>query len=161
MSSEDEVAARNLEREERRQEVSSTFGELRAGIRSLNQNVQRLTEVVDRNTQQLNKIEVLEANHNHHGAAIDRAFLEVRRVESGSLTGIARVEKALKAHEQEDNSEHEKFRRVVWFASGFLSAVSIGWTLLGYRINTQIDEMVRTQEQMRVHISAPHAPAPK
>lgn len=122
--------------------LPSSFGELRSDIRALNDNVRRLTDVVDRNTQQLSRVEVLEANHNHHGAALGRAFEEVKKVDD-----------ALEEHKVDDLAEHDKFKKALWFATGFFAAVSIFWTILGVHINGQVDSMVRTVNEMRVYMA--------
>jgi len=121
-------------------EHDATWGELKAEIRSLNFNVSRLTEVVDENTKQLSKVEVLENNHAHQNAALGRVFVEVKEVKE--------THKIFAEDQGKQNLEYSKY---IWLVTGFVTAVCVFWTLIGYWVITQIDLTMRTVQEMRTH----------
>lgn len=117
------------------------LGELRVEIRTLSDNVAKLTAVVDENTRQLNRLAVLETNHNHQGEALGRAFKDVEA-----------LQKEFYDHVKSNDNEHKGYSKYVWITTGFCLAVSVLWTVVGYRINAQVDEMMKTMAEVRVHL---------
>lgn len=117
------------------------LGELRSEIRSLSENVVRLTSVVDENTKQLNRLAVLENNHAHHSEAIGRAFDNMETMQT-----------EIKENFAENAKEHSTYFKYVWMAVGFCVALTFMWTLFGYRINYQLDEHMKVISEMRAHI---------
>lgn len=81
---------------------------------------------------QIAKISILENNHTHQDQAVGRAFAEL-----GKMTD------KVTAHD-----------RAVYIATGFIMAMSVFWTVMGYRINVQIDDVVKGVTEMRAHIAA-------
>ena len=116
------------------------LGELRVEIRTLSDNVAKLTAVVDENTRQLNRLAVLETNHNHQGEALGRAFKDVEA-----------LQKEFCEHVKNNETEHKGYSKYVWITTGFCIAVSVLWTVVGYRINAQVDEMMKVMSESRVH----------
>lgn len=115
--------------------------ELRSEIKSLSENVIRLTSVVDENTKQLNRLAVLENNHAHHSEAIGRAFSSMEVMQS-----------EIKENFDSNAKEHSVYFKYVWMAVGFCVALTFMWTLFGYRINFQLDEHMKIISEMRAHI---------
>jgi len=81
---------------------------------------------------QISKVALLENNHDHQAEAVGRAFKDLDKM----TTKVA-------AHD-----------RAVYIAMGFIVAMSVFWTVMGYRINGQIDETIKAVSEMRSHISA-------
>lgn len=81
---------------------------------------------------QISKVALLENNHNHQAAAVGRAFGELEKM-------TAKV------------ASHD---RAVYVAMGFIMAMSVFWTVMGYRINSQVDDVVKGVTEMRAHIAA-------
>ena len=117
------------------------LGELRSEIRSLSENVIRLTSVVDENTKQLNRLAVLEHNPAPHSEAIGRAF-----------TSMETMQTEIRENFDSNAREHSVYFKYVWMAVGFCVALTCMWTLFGYRINAQLDEHMRMIGDMRAHI---------
>ena len=115
--------------------------ELRSEIRSLSENVVRLTSVVDENTKQLNRLAVLENNHAHHSQALGRAF-----------SNIETMQTEIKDNFTANAKEHNIYFKYMWMATGFCMALTCMWSLFGYRINQQMDELMKIIAEMRVHL---------
>jgi hypothetical protein len=123
--------------QERRMEDSA----LRAEIRALNNNVARLTDVVDENTKQLARLAVIENDSTHHGQSLERAFGEI-------ATTRKVLEEALKA----SDTKHREYDRWIYTVIGFVTAVCMFWTVAGYRLNAIIDDQIKAAAEMRLHI---------
>ena len=81
---------------------------------------------------QISKVALLESNHDHQAAAVGRAFGELEKM-AGKV------------------ASHD---RAVYLAMGFIAAMSVFWTVMGYRINAQIDDVVRSVAEMKAHVAA-------
>lgn len=114
---------------------------LEVKIENLTLGIATLNRSVEQNNEKLERLAVLEVSHNNSNAAIERAFAAVTKVEAGLLAHITDNERA-----------HHVYDKWIWVAVGFCAAVSILWTLVGYRMNAMIDEQVRAVQQMQVHI---------
>ena len=116
---------------------------LQAEIKALNDNVVRLTSGVDENTKQLSRLAVLENDYSHQSSALGRAFSEIEQLRSD-----------ITDKESKNDSDHSVYFKYIWISTGFCIAVSIMWTLVGYRVNSQIDETVKTVHKMGIHIAS-------
>lgn len=114
---------------------------LQVQLDALNDNVQRLTYVVDENTKALSRLAVLEVNHNNSNAAIERAFKAIQETRDD-----------LADHIRKDEAQHHGYDKWIWMASGFVFAISVFWSVVGYRINGIIDETTKAVTEMRMHI---------
>ncbi len=87
----------------------------------------------------LSKVAVLETNHGHHTETIARAFLRIEQIEKKA-------------------GEHDRY---LWFTTGFVAAVSVFWTVIGYRINAEVDEVIKAVTEMRAHIATDKLTSPE
>jgi hypothetical protein len=126
---------------ERRMGMSDQGGTLQAKLDALNSNVERLTTVVDENTKALSRLAVLEVNHNNSNAAIERAF-----------KSIEKSQRELEEHIKIDESAHHGYDKWLYTATGFVIAISVFWSAVGYRVNAIIDDQVKAVAEMRMHI---------
>lgn len=114
---------------------------LEVKIENLTSSISQLNRSVEQNNEKLERLAVLEVSHNNSNAAIERAF-----------AAISKVESSLVAHVRANEIEHNGYNKWVWMAVGFCVAVSLLWTVVGYRMNTVIDDIVKASADMRMHI---------
>jgi len=116
-------------------------GSLQAKLDALNQNMARLTDVVDENTKALSRLAVLEVSHTNSNAAIERAF-----------KAIAKTQEALEDHVRKNEEQHHGYDKWLYTATGFCVAISVFWSVAGYRVNNAIDDVTKAVVEMRMHI---------
>jgi hypothetical protein len=114
---------------------------LEVQIENLTFSISQLNRSVEKNNEKLERLAVLEVSHNNSNAAIERAF-----------TAISKVEASLVAHISSNEREHSGYNKWIWMAVGFCTAVTLLWTVVGYRMNNMIDDMVKSSADMRMHI---------
>lgn len=114
---------------------------LEVKIENLTSSISQLNRSVEQNNEKLERLAVLEVSHNNSSKAIERAFV-----------AISKVETVLESHIASNNKVHDGYNRWIWTAVGFCSAVSVLWTIVGYRMNSMIDEQLRATVEMRMHI---------
>ncbi len=115
---------------------------LEAAINSLMQEVKRLTVTVEKNNEKLERLSALETSHNNTSDALERAF--------GS---IAELRKEVEAAVERNSAEHRGYDKYIWMCVGFAFAISIVWSVLGYRMNSMVDNTVRAVAKMEEHIA--------
>lgn len=115
---------------------------LESAINSLMQEVKRLTSTVERNNEKLERLSALESNHNNQSQAIDRAFTAIEELEG-------RVDEAVKAN----SGDHKNYDKYIWMCVGFVTAISVVWTVVGYRMNSMIDKTIESVARMELHIA--------
>ena len=120
-------------------EVSHDVLELQ--LTTLNQNITHVMQSIDEMRDELKKISVLEVNHTHQNAALGRAFDEIKKLQDAAAL-----------HHNNDRAAHSKYDKTISFASGFVMAVSVFWTVFGVRMNSAIDDVVKTSIEMRIHM---------
>lgn len=120
---------------------SAAIATLETRLENLTTSISNLTQSVERNNEKLERLSVLEVSHNNAEKAIERAFGAVEKVEA-----------LLAAHVQANNDKHAMYDKWIWVAVGFCSAISIMWTIVGYRMNALIDDQMRAVTEMRMHI---------
>ena len=114
---------------------------LQAEIKALSENVSRLNASVEKNNEKLERIGILEVSHNHQDKAIERAFLAIQT-----------IERVVEAHLDSNNKEHATYNKWIYMAAGFCAAMSILWTVVGYRMNAMIDEQISAVQEMKYHV---------
>lgn len=126
---------------ERRKGIVEQGGTLQARLDALNNNVERLTNVVDENTKALSRLAVLEVNHSNSDKAIDRAF-----------KAIIKNQEELEEFISKQSDSNGKYDRWIYTVSGFVVAITAFWSVAGYRINAVIDDQMKAVTEMRMHI---------
>lgn len=116
---------------------------LQAEIKALSENVSRLNASVEKNNEKLERIGILEVSHNHQDKAIERAFLAIQT-----------IERVVEAHLESNNKEHAQYNKWIYMAAGFCFAMSVLWTVVGYRMNAMIDEQISAVQEMKYHVRA-------
>ena len=114
---------------------------LESAINSLMQEVKRLTITVERNNEKLERLSALESSHNNTSSALDRAFKAISKLEDEVVEQV-----------EANSKEHRSYDRYVWMCIGFATAVSLGWSVMGYRMNAMIDKTVESVIRMEQHI---------
>jgi len=122
-------------------QASGAVAALQAEIRLMTGGVSKLTDEVRENSRQLARLSVLEASHQTHEAALGRAFRDINRVEGEA-----------KLHEENQVKANNRYDRIISFMFGASVAISIVWSIVGYRINENIDSVMKTAADMRVHM---------
>lgn len=114
---------------------------LEVKLENLTNSISQLNRSVEQNNEKLERLAVLEVSHNNSNAAIERAF-----------AAISKVESSLVAHVAANEREHTGYNKWIWMAVGFCTAVTLLWTIVGYRMNGVIDDIVKASADMRMHI---------
>ena len=114
---------------------------LASALNALSQKVDKLTTVVEKNNDKLERLSVLETDYSNTRNALDRAF-----------TAIESLEKEVTAFEESNEKEHRGYDRYLWSCIGFASAVSVVWSVVGYRLNAMIDKTMESVIRMEQHI---------
>lgn len=114
---------------------------LEAAINSLSQEVKRLTVTVEKNNEKLERLSALESSHNNTSNALERAFKAISELEADIASTI------------ENNAhEHRAYDRYIWMCVGFATAISVVWSVMGYRMNSMIDKNIESIARMEAHI---------
>lgn len=114
---------------------------LKSEVKTLTEAVRELTLSMQKNNERLERLAVLEVSHNNSNHAIERAFEAIQKVEKGEQDRAAINERA-----------HKSYDKVIWLALGFVTAVSIFWTVFGYKVSGTLDEVLRMSAQLQSHL---------
>lgn len=128
----------------KRTDVTTTdpaIATLEVKIENLTNSISQLNRSVEQNNEKLERLAVLEVSHNNSNAAIERAF-----------TAISKVESTMVAHIEENEKQHSGYNKWIWIAVGFCSAITMMWTVVGYRLVAVIDDQSRTNAEMTLHL---------
>lgn len=120
---------------------TNTISTLQAEIKALSENVSRLNASIEKNSEKLERIGILEVSHSHQDKAIERAFLAIQT-----------IERVVEAHLDSNNREHAIYNKWIYMAAGFCFAMSILWTVVGYRMNSMIDDQIAAVQEMKYHV---------
>lgn len=115
---------------------------LEFAINSLSSEVKRLTATVEKNNEKLERLSVLEQSHESANSAIQRAFDEIKKLEKESEDAA-----------ETNTSEHKTYDKYIWMSVGFATAISIIWSVVGYRMNSMIDKTVESVIRIEQHIA--------
>jgi hypothetical protein len=107
---------------------------LEATMTSLVGSVSRLSDAVDENNKRLERLSVLEERNATTSQSLERAFDAIKSVRLDSEALKAKVE-----------AKHAHYDKYLWLAVGFISCVTVGWTVVGYGVNQTIQ---RTAEKI-------------
>lgn len=114
---------------------------LEFAINTLSSEVKRLTATVEKNNEKLERLSVLEQSHESANAAIERAFDAIKKLEKESEESV-----------ESNTLEHKTYDKYIWMSVGFATAISIIWSVVGYRMNSMIDKTVESVIRMEQHI---------
>lgn len=114
---------------------------LKSEVKTLTEAVRELTLSMQKNNERLERLAVLEVSHNNSNHAIERAF-----------EAIQKVERAESERAEANSGEHKAYDKVIWLSFGFITAVSIFWTVFGYKVSGTLDDVLKTSAQMQLHI---------
>lgn len=107
---------------------------LETKLENLTNSIAALTATVKENNEKLERLAVLEVAHNN------------------SSKDITDLKKELRSHIERDDQDHKTYDKWIWIVTGFCAAISILWTVVGYRMNAMIDEQVSAAAEMKLHI---------
>ena len=114
---------------------------LATALNALSEKVDKLTESVEKNNEKLERLSVLETSHSNTKNALDRAF-----------KAIADLESHVEETARNNSKEHRTYDRYIWMCIGFATAISVVWSLMGYRLNSTIDKTMESVIRMERHI---------
>lgn len=114
---------------------------LEFAINTLSSEVKRLTATVEKNNEKLERLSVLEQSHESANDAIERAFDAIKKLEKESEESV-----------ESNTLEHKTYDKYIWMSVGFATAISIIWSVVGYRMNSMIDKTVESVIRMEQHI---------
>ena len=123
---------------------------LESSITGMSENIAQMRKSVDDMTRELRKVAVLEEKHSNHDSAITRAFAEIEN-----------QKRDLRGHEESDRVEHDRFKKAIWFTSGFACAVTILWTVLGVYLVDSVKENINAIAEIKAHTLNPTLHAPR
>lgn len=117
--------------------------QLEAAINTLSSEVKRLTVTVEKNNEKLERLSALESSHTTTNQALERAFGAIEELENEVKTVI-----------ETNNKEHKNYDKYLWMSMGFVTAISVVWSVVGYRMNSMIDRTVESVIRMEQHVLA-------
>jgi len=120
---------------------AAAIATLETKLEMLTDSISMLNQSVEKNNEKLERLSVLEVSHNNSSKAIERAF-----------TAIAKLEEAVDTHIKLDTAAHRGYDKWIWMSVGFCSAISLMWSVVGYRMNAIIDDSMKAVTEMRMHI---------
>lgn len=120
--------------------MSTELEVLQVEIRNMADNVAHMRNSIDGMTAELKKISVLEEKHAHQSQSLGRAFVDIEKLESDLLE-----------HKAASSKELESVKRIIWFGTGFLFAVSVLWTVFGVYMADTVRDTVKGVAEMRNH----------
>lgn len=144
MTTENAEVGKTMSPEELQKAVADAKAQtaLESAINSLMQEVKRLTQTVERNNEKLERLSALESNHNNTSQALERAFSAIEELEG-------KVDDAVKSN----GTDHKTYDKYIWMCVGFVTAISVIWSVVGYRMNAMIDKTVESVIRMEQHIA--------
>lgn len=114
---------------------------LKAEFRGLSSDVQGMRDDIRAMSGKLERIAVIEERYNNQSQAIERAF-----------GAIASLEKDHTDHMADAIEKRATYDRAMWVATGFIAAVSVGWTVFGVHLTKTVEETSKAVTLMRVHV---------
>lgn len=120
---------------------AAAIATLETKLETLTDSISALNKSVEKNNEKLERLAVLEVSHNNSSKAIERAF-----------AAIEKLEQAVNTHIEIDTNAHKGYDKWIWMSVGFCSAISVMWSIVGYRMNAMIDDTVKTAAEMRIHM---------
>jgi hypothetical protein len=118
-----------------------TVTTLQIKMEALTSSISALTRSVEANNEKLERLALLEVAHNNSNDAIKRAFEAIEAIRAEA-----------KVDRKENSTEHYTYNKWMWIAIGFTSAVSVAWSVVGYRINAMLDDQSKTVVEMKNHL---------
>lgn len=119
----------------------AALAEFRGEVHALTRSMETMTSTMERVTEKLERLVAMEVLVQGNEQAINRAFAEISTVNRDRKEDRERVEK-----------KHGSYDKSLNVAIGFMLAVSVFWTVTGYRLNSIIDDQVQVSAEMRRHI---------
>lgn len=116
-------------------------GDLTMQFATLNANVKYMRDSIERMEVQIAKIGALEVHSSTHSEAFSRAFNEIKSIQTTA-----------ELHKESDDKKHAVYDRAIWLSTGFVMAVCLFWTLIGYRLVNTIDETTRSVAEVRTFV---------
>ena len=116
-------------------------GDLTTQFTRLNENVKFMRDSIERMEAQIGKIGALEVHSSTHSEAFSRAFNEIKEIQTKASV-----------HQEADDKKHAVYDRAIWLSTGFVMAVCLFWTLIGYRLVNTIDETTRSVAEVRTFV---------
>jgi len=114
---------------------------LRVEMQAWGEKLTLMTEAVTEMRHDLKKLGVLEERHAAHSASLDRAFKSIAELEAEHVS-----------HLNDAQAKRGQYDKALWTATGFIFAVSVGWTMLGVFMISTVQDVLKTTSQMQIHI---------
>lgn len=130
--------------------MSTEMEVLQVEIRNMAENIAHMRRSIDGMTEELKKISVLEEKHSHQSQSLGRAFADIEKLEN-----------ALSDHQAQMTKDHEGVKRVIWFGTGFLFAISVLWTVFGVYLADTVRDTMKGVSEMRNHITMDRVMTPE
>ena len=116
---------------------------LRVEFKALAENVDGMREDIRAMSGKLERIAIIEERHNVQAQALERAFAAIQSLKDDHQD-----------HLDDAMTKRSTYDRALWMATGFIAAVSIGWTLFGVYVTDTVKETYKLTSQMQVHMQA-------
>jgi hypothetical protein len=120
----------------------AAIARLEATMVNLADQVGRLTGAVDENNKQLGRLSVLEERNATTAQALDRAFEAIKGVKDDATALKTKVE-----------AKHAHYDKYIWMAVGFITCVSVAWTVVGYSVNQSIQRTAEKIGRYDLHLA--------
>jgi hypothetical protein len=114
---------------------------LRSEFRGLADNVQGMRNDIKTMSGKLERIAVIEERHNVQAQALERAFSAIQSLETDH-----------REHLDDAHAKRAIYDKALWMATGFITAVSVGWTLFGVYLTGAVDGNIKAVSAMQMHV---------
>lgn len=108
---------------------------LRSELRNMSDNIVLMRHSIDEMNSELKKIGVLELKHS---------------IQEKSLEEVQEKEEQYQAKNMDDHRKYDKF---MWVSTGFIMAISVGWTVLGVYIADSIKDTIKSVSEVKAHMA--------
>lgn len=134
-------------------EIAQAMARLEATSSTLTGQVTKLTEAVERNNEKLERLAVLESSHATTISAVDRAFDAIKAAKSASEKVEADLSVKIDRIASEADAKYQHYDKYLWLAVGFITCVSVVWSVLGYRMLDGLDDASQKISRFELHVA--------
>ena len=122
---------------------STLIGVLRAEFKSLADGVDGMRQDIRAMSGKLERIAIIEERYNNQNQALERAFAAIQNLRDEH-----------DSHLEDALAKRAGYDKAIWIATGFILAVSVGWTLFGVYVTDTVRETYKLTSQMQVHMQS-------
>lgn len=118
-------------------------------LERLNDRVEALNATMSEMAKDTKRIAVIEERHLATAAAVERAFVEIGKIQTSAAEQAERNEVA-----------HHGYDKWIWISTGAMLTISVVWTIFGVYLADAVKDTVKGVAEMRMHIVMDKVVAP-